>query len=181
MFTDPYLAFVETVQQRVQNLRHSNTYLYLFTHKGTASFSRTARYHGTSHADDLIPLFPLRKTAFYSSIPSNQDRELIEVMNRMWTNFAIFGYLATNNNSTTIAPQIRLIFFFRNPTPTNTVPNWPSVTSSSFTSMQYMQIGNKNGLLDDEVLTVTADYYSTRAEFWTKVREEYNLNSWLDE
>lgn len=47
--------------------------------------------------------------------------------------------------------------------------------------MQYMQIGNENGLLDNDVLQVKEDYYSTRAEFWKKIREDYNLNSWLDD
>ncbi|XP_037029459.1 esterase FE4-like [Bradysia coprophila] len=159
LFTDTYLTFVDSVRQRVQDIRHSSTYLYLFTHKGTASFSRTTRYQGTSHADDLIPLFPLRKTVFYSSIPTNEDRELIEVMPLLWTNFAKFG----------------------NPTPVDgtTTPNWPPVTSSSFASMQYMQIGNENGRLDNEVLTVKTDYNSARAEFWMSIREDYNLNSWL--
>lgn len=47
--------------------------------------------------------------------------------------------------------------------------------------MQYMQIGNKNGLLDNEVLHVNENYYSTRAEFWKNIRREYDLNSWLED
>lgn len=58
---------------------------------------------------------------------------------------------------------------------------WPSVTGSSFASMQYMQIGNQNGLLDNEVLQVKTDYYSARADFWQRIRADYNLNSWLED
>lgn len=47
--------------------------------------------------------------------------------------------------------------------------------------MQYMQIGNENGLLDNEVLQVKANYYSTRAEFWKTIRADYNLNSWYED
>jgi len=160
LFTDRFLAFIESVQKRLEENGHRSTYLYLFTHKGKASFSRTSTYLGTSHADDLIPLFPLRKTVFFSSIPSSQDRELTEVMNLMWTNFARFG----------------------NPTPEgSSLPIWPSVADSSFAFMQYMQIGNENGLLNNDVLQVKQDYYSNRAEFWKQIRADYNLNSWLDD
>lgn len=47
--------------------------------------------------------------------------------------------------------------------------------------MQYMQIGNENGRLENEVLQVKSDYYSARAEFWKRMREEYELNSWLND
>lgn len=47
--------------------------------------------------------------------------------------------------------------------------------------MQYMQIGNENGLSDDEILRAKEDYYSSRAEFWKNIRRDYNLNSWLDD
>lgn len=61
------------------------------------------------------------------------------------------------------------------------IPTWPLVTNSTFVSMQFLQIGNENGLSDNEVLHVKEDYYSARAEFWKKIRQDYNLNSWLDE
>lgn len=92
LFTDIFLAFIESVQDRVEHSNHSSTYLYLFTHKGKASFSRTTKFLGTAHADDLIALFPIRKSNFYSSIPSSQDRQLTDVMSLMWTNFARFGF-----------------------------------------------------------------------------------------
>lgn len=55
------------------------------------------------------------------------------------------------------------------------------VTNSSFVSMQYLQIGNENGRSDNEVLQVEEGYYSSRAEFWQKIREDFNLNSWLED
>lgn len=91
MFTDRFLIFIESVQGRLAESNHGGTFLYIFSHKGKASFSRTTSFFGTSHADDLIPVFPLRKTSFYSSIPSRQDRELTDVMSLMYTNFARFG------------------------------------------------------------------------------------------
>lgn len=114
-------------------------------------------FFGTAHSDDLIPLFPFRKTVFFSTIPSRQDRELTKLMTRMWTNFARFGDPNGQEN-----------------------PIWPLVTNSTFASMQFLQIGNENGASDDEVLLVKEDYYSSRAEFWKKVREDFNLNSWMD-
>lgn len=72
--------------------------MYIFTHRGKASFSTSSQFRGTAHADDLIPLFPLRKTSFYSSIPSDQDREVTKVMSLMWTNFARFGLVKRFND-----------------------------------------------------------------------------------
>lgn len=75
-----------------------------------------------------------------------------------------------------------VLSIFSDPTPNGSaVPLWPSVTNGSFAFMPYMQIGNENGLLSNEVLQVKEDYYSARAEFWQKIREDYNLNSWLDD
>lgn len=82
---------METLQHRLGYSNHQSTYLYLYTHKGTSSFSTAAEYYGTSHADDLIPLFPIRKTGFYSAIPTEQDKEVTKVMSLMWTNFARTG------------------------------------------------------------------------------------------
>lgn len=83
---------METIKHRLGYSNHQSTYLYLFTHKGTSSFSTSAtEFLGTTHADDLIPLFPIRKVAFYSAIPTEQDKELTRVMSLMWTNFARTG------------------------------------------------------------------------------------------
>jgi len=161
-FTDLALVqMIQPVQARVSsNSSHSSTYLYLFSHKGTASFAGATKFLGTTHGDEMIEFFPIRNTFLFSSIPSDQDSELIYVMNRMWTNFARFG----------------------NPTPHGTaLPTWPAVSSSSYASMDYMQIGNLNGLLKDKVLEVKKGYYPARAEFWKKIGEEYNLrSSWLE-
>ncbi len=71
--------------------------------------------------------------------------------------------------------------FYRDPNGSDIPTIWPLVTNSTFASMQYMQIGNENGRSDDGVLQAKEDYYSTRAEFWKKLRSEYNLDSWFDE
>lgn len=94
LFTDRYAQIIETVKHRLGYSNHANTYIYLYTHKGTSSFGTSTDFLGTSHIDDLIPLFPLRKTAFYSTVPSDHDRDLIRLMSMMWTNFARTG-LAT--------------------------------------------------------------------------------------
>lgn len=74
-----------------------------------------------------------------------------------------------------------MIYFFRNPTPDGSpIPIWPPVTNTAFVNMEYMQIGNENGKLEDEVLQAKEDYYSARAEFWQRIREDYNLNSWFE-
>lgn len=82
---------METIKHRLGYSNPPNTYVYLFTHKGTSSFSTATEFLGTTHADDLIPLFPMRKVAFYSAIPSEQDRDVTKVMSLMWTNFARTG------------------------------------------------------------------------------------------
>lgn len=70
-----------------------NTFVYLFTHKGSASFSTVSQYYGTSHVDDLIPFFGMNKNIFISSIPTKHDRELEEYLPEMWVNFAKTGYV----------------------------------------------------------------------------------------
>lgn len=70
-----------------------NTFVYLYSHKGTASFGpNTSEFQGTSHADDLISTFPLHKTLYMSSLPTKEDRELYRLIPKMWTNFAATGY-----------------------------------------------------------------------------------------
>ncbi len=84
---------VETIKHRLSFSNHESTYVYLYTHKGTSGFSTAAEFFGTSHADDLIALFPMRKRLFYSAIPSEHDRELTKLMSLMWTNFVRTGWV----------------------------------------------------------------------------------------
>lgn len=56
-----------------------------------SSFSTASEFFGTSHADDLLSLFPIRKRAFYSAIPTGQDLEVTKVMSLMWANFVKTG------------------------------------------------------------------------------------------
>lgn len=90
---------METIKQRLGHSNHNHTYVYLYTHKGTASFSTATEFFGTSHADDLLCLFPLRKSAFYFTITTEQDRQLVKHMSLMWTNFARTGLIITMTQS----------------------------------------------------------------------------------
>jgi carboxylesterase type B len=82
---------IETLQKRFAYQNFASTYCYLFSHRGSASFSQTENYEGTSHADDLIYLFPLHKNRYYSSVPTDDDEILIRSMPLLWMNFAKFG------------------------------------------------------------------------------------------
>jgi len=74
----------------------------------------------------------------------------------MWTNFVRTG----------------------NPTPGGSVtPAWPLATSFP---LRYMQIGNENGKWDTQVLQTKVDFFSTRANFWMELRQEYRFSSWLE-
>jgi hypothetical protein len=72
--------------------------VYLFTHKGSASLSEMSqggreKFHGTSHGDDLLYLFPWHKYVpdFFNARPSEEDRKLTRIMTRLWVNFATAG------------------------------------------------------------------------------------------
>ncbi|KAG4067634.1 hypothetical protein HA402_005406 [Bradysia odoriphaga] len=156
LFTDGgFIGIVETIRHRLSYTNHNNTYVYLYTQKGTASFSTATEFFGTSHADDLIPLFPMRKVAFYSTIPSEHDRELTRLMTLMWTNFVKTG----------------------NPTPDGTAtPIWPLATHFP---LDYLQIGIENGKFDSQILQPRVDYHSHRANFRMELRDEHRISSWL--
>ncbi|KAJ6649230.1 Juvenile hormone esterase, partial [Pseudolycoriella hygida] len=157
LFTDgSFIGMVETLKHRLER-NHESTFVYLYTQKGTSSFSVVAtEFFGTSHADELISLFPLRKNAFYSAIPSEQELELNRLMSEMWTNFARTG----------------------NPTPVNTSNViWPLATSFP---LNYMQIGNENGKFDNQILQPRVDFYAARANFWMDLRNEHRISSWID-
>lgn len=79
------------MKKRFSEGTQHNTFVYLFTHKGSASYSATSEFIGTSHVDDLIPFFGQSKNIFISSLPTNEDRELEKVLPELWVNFAKTG------------------------------------------------------------------------------------------
>lgn len=92
MWTDGwFIGLFESLKNRFQFGEMNNTYVYYFSHKSTASFSAATTFLGTSHVDDLIPLFSIRKVYFFSSIPTSHDNELRKTMTALWFNFAKTG------------------------------------------------------------------------------------------
>lgn len=82
---------VEALKQRTDKSGLNNTFAYLFSHKGSASFSVTEDFFGTSHADDLIYFFALHKNLYLSSMPTSDDEELFTSMPKLWVDFAKNG------------------------------------------------------------------------------------------
>lgn len=92
-------GFIDNLQQRLEGNNRDNTYVYLFSHKGSISFSEIwggnrEKFFGTCHGDDLLYLFPIRHTTptYYNSIPTNEDTKLRKLMTKLWVNFATTGY-----------------------------------------------------------------------------------------
>lgn len=86
------------LEHRLRDNPKDNTFVYLFSHKGHSSYSElllggAEHFHGTCHADDLLYLFPCHKTipALFSSVPSDEDKQLVKIMTTLWVNFARTG------------------------------------------------------------------------------------------
>lgn len=102
-FTDLYsdnwfiMPMIEYIKKRLQHSNHAQTYVYLYTHQGCCSFTEPfqghpEKYYGTSHADDLLALFPAEKTKpFFTGIPTEADKNIKKVMTKLFVNFASFG------------------------------------------------------------------------------------------
>ena len=93
------LSLQRSVADTFMSSRFINTFVYLFSHKGSASYSElllggAENFYGTCHSDDLIYLFPLHKTIpkLFSSIPSKEDKEVTRLMTKLWVNFATTGW-----------------------------------------------------------------------------------------
>lgn len=85
------------------------SYAYLFTHRGSAGYSDLGDeyvnvidcsqliigflciFTGVSHADEMIYLFPVRKSLFPHTLPTIEDEQVSEAMTRMWVDFARTG------------------------------------------------------------------------------------------
>lgn len=76
--------------------RVGSTFVYLFAHKGSASFTEIFKggrenYYGVCHAEELQYLFPIGKELFVSAIPTKNDIKMRELMTSLWVNFARTG------------------------------------------------------------------------------------------
>lgn len=96
----------------------ASTYVYLLTHKASASFSEifngdsetfygTLKIHcvlnetsqalmtfvfkGVTHADEKLYLFPVREELFPNAIPTKDDEEMRESIVKLWVDFATTG------------------------------------------------------------------------------------------
>ncbi|KAG5668733.1 hypothetical protein PVAND_016660 [Polypedilum vanderplanki] len=164
MWTDGLLGgMFDNLAYRLRNNNRDNTFVYLFTHKGAASYSELfkggrEKFYGTCHADDLIYLFPMQKynLALANSKPTEEDKKLIQIMTKMWVNFASTG----------------------TPTPEWTKDSeFPFWTPASKFPLDYMQIGNENGL-SKKLLQMKKNLYPERVRFWTELREKFALHNW---
>lgn len=92
------MGTLENIGFRLRDNLRDNTYVYLLSHKGSSSYSELVgggeNFYGTCHADELLYLFPSHKTipALYSTIPSQEDKEVTRLMTKLWVNFATTGY-----------------------------------------------------------------------------------------
>ncbi|XP_055677254.1 juvenile hormone esterase [Lutzomyia longipalpis] len=73
------------------------TFVYLFAHKGSASFTEIFKggresYYGACHAEELQYLFPIGKELFVSAIPTKNDIKMRKLITKLWVNFARTGH-----------------------------------------------------------------------------------------
>jgi carboxylesterase type B len=100
LYTDGWFfhAMIDYLKLRFSSADRSDTFVYLFTHKGACSFTEIFKggseaYYGTSHAEELQYLFPIRQDLpyFFNSIPTDEDREVVKIITKLWVNFAYHG------------------------------------------------------------------------------------------
>lgn len=87
------------LRQRLTHSKSAPTFVYLYSHKGPASFTEIfggerETYYGVSHADELQYLFPMGRSFFYNSLPTKEDVEVRKALIELWVNFARTGYYA---------------------------------------------------------------------------------------
>lgn len=100
LYTDGWFfhAMIDYLKLRFANEKRAATYVYLFTHKGACSFTEIFKggsesYYGTSHAEELQYLFPIRKdlSYFFNSIPTEEDKQITKLITKLWVSFAYTG------------------------------------------------------------------------------------------
>lgn len=83
------------LQKRISNEKSGPTYVYLFAHRGSASFTEIFKggeqFLGVSHAEELQYLFPIGKELFISALPTKDDIRIREILTELWVNFARTG------------------------------------------------------------------------------------------
>lgn len=159
-----FIGILDNLEFRLKDNIRDNTFVYLFSHKGSASFSEllngeSDKFYGTCHADELMYLFPLQKTnpVLFSSIPTEEDRKLSKLMIELWVNFAKTG----------------------KPTPEWTKDSdYPYWISSRKFPLDYMSIGNLNGNRK-ELFSMEKGLFDERQNFWRVLRSEHpKLTEW---
>ncbi|XP_034475720.1 venom carboxylesterase-6 [Drosophila innubila] len=151
----------EYLQMRLhpQHSKVAPTYVYLFEHKGAASFSELFKggrndFYGACHAEELQYLFPIGRELFVSAVPTSQDLKLREIMLNLWVNFARTG----NPNSVTNNSNL---------------PSW--LPTSSY-PVEFARLGSKSEVDDDLVdklsalLRMEAALLQQRVDFWQQLK-----------
>lgn len=122
LFTDGW--FLEGLdlylRKRLTHQKSGPTFVYLFSHKGAASFTEIfgggrENYYGKNlfdkfsmennykinyefgfsgvcHAEELQYLFPIGRSLFYNSLPTKEDEKIRKALTELWVNFARSGY-----------------------------------------------------------------------------------------
>ncbi|XP_037938711.1 venom carboxylesterase-6 [Teleopsis dalmanni] len=129
------------------------TYVYLFDHKGAASFSELFKggredYYGACHAEELQYLFPIGRELFISASPTPFDLEIRNAMTNMWVNFAKTS----------------------NPTPNESnITNWDIANKYP---VNFIRIGGK----DEKHWTLTTKeegLLQDRSDFWYQLKAHW--------
>ncbi|XP_031636223.1 venom carboxylesterase-6-like [Contarinia nasturtii] len=113
------------LRMRLSHRDAAPTYVYLLTHKASASFTEIFNgdpetFYGVSHADEQLYFFPKREKLFSNSLPTKEDDEMRKSLIQMWVDFARTG----------------------NPTPeSSNLPKW--VEAKEF-PLNYYRLGNLN-------------------------------------
>lgn len=70
----------------------SPAFLYYFSYRGSASFSKvfgdSVKDYGVTHADELQYLFPVGELLFTDTPMTKEDHRMIDVLTNLWFNFA---------------------------------------------------------------------------------------------
>ncbi|XP_075154385.1 venom carboxylesterase-6 [Haematobia irritans] len=146
----------EYIRLRMNNYKEHDkkvgpTYVYLFQHKGAASFSELFKggredFYGACHAEELQYLFPIAKELFVSASPTANDLKLREIMLALWVNFSKTG----------------------NPTPdSEELPIWEPSTKYPVSNFALMGIKSEK---DEKLLTFSSQLYQQRVDFWNSIK-----------
>ncbi|XP_055911613.1 venom carboxylesterase-6 [Eupeodes corollae] len=137
------------------------TYVYLFDHKGAASFTEIFEggkedYYGVCHAEELQYLFPIGKELFVTSSPTNEDLQIREALQTMWVNFA----------------------WHSDPTPASSdLPKWnPTKTYP----VDFVRIGNQDHE-NWQLLSFEKGLLQERVDFWNDLKPHIPANLFKDE